>query len=61
GSPLTSSLYCDVAENRSAEVEHIMGDLVCRAHRLGLTVPLLDLATMQLRLHQNRVESAHRG
>ncbi|WP_235613437.1 ketopantoate reductase family protein [Streptomyces olivochromogenes] len=58
GSPLTSSLYRDVLEGRSAEVEHIFGDLVYRANLLGVAVPLLDLATMQLRLHQNRVEGA---
>ncbi|MFF8029855.1 ketopantoate reductase C-terminal domain-containing protein [Streptomyces sp. NPDC007896] len=58
GSPLTSSLYRDVTGNRSAETEHIYGDLVLRAHRLGLTVPLLDLVTMHLRLHQNRIEGA---
>ncbi|MCX5087897.1 hypothetical protein OOK36_03100 [Streptomyces sp. NBC_00365] len=41
-----------------AETEHIYGDLVLRARRLGLTVPLLDLVTMHLRLHQNRIEGA---
>jgi 2-dehydropantoate 2-reductase len=44
GSPLTSSPYCeyrDVTGNRSAEIEHIYGDLVLCAHRLGLTVRLL--------------------
>ncbi|MFK0019749.1 ketopantoate reductase family protein [Streptomyces sp. NPDC090798] len=45
GSASTSSLCRDVTANRSAEAEHIYGDLVLRAHRLGLTVPLLDLAT----------------
>jgi 2-dehydropantoate 2-reductase len=58
GSPLTSSLYRDVTGCRSAEVEHIFGDLVSRAERLGLDVPLLDLTTMHLRVHQHRIESA---
>jgi 2-dehydropantoate 2-reductase len=56
GSPLTSSLYRDVASGRSAEAEHILGDLVLRAHRFGLAVPLLDLATMHLRVYQHRTE-----
>ncbi|MEU1599186.1 ketopantoate reductase family protein [Streptomyces sp. NPDC005708] len=58
GSSLTSSLYRDVTGGRSAEVEHIFGDLVSRAERLGLDVPLLDLTTMHLRVHQHRIESA---
>jgi ketopantoate reductase len=41
-----------------AETEQIYGDLVLRAHRLGLTVPLLDLVATHLRLHQNRIEGA---
>lgn len=58
GSPATSSLYRDVTEGRGAEVEHILGDLVARAQRFGLAVPLLDLSTMHLRVYQNRVEDA---
>ncbi|MFF3515207.1 ketopantoate reductase family protein [Streptomyces sp. NPDC002573] len=58
GSSTTSSLYRDVATGRSAEVEQILGDLVSRAQGFGLAVPLLELSTMQLRVHQNRIEYA---
>ena len=36
------------------EVEHIFGDLVAKARALSVATPLLDLATMHLRVHQRR-------
>ncbi|MGA5699286.1 ketopantoate reductase family protein [Peterkaempfera bronchialis] len=56
GSALTSSTYRDVAVGHPTEVEHVFGDLAARARALGVETPLLDLATMQLRVHQHRVE-----
>ncbi|MFE2971747.1 hypothetical protein ACFXKC_50880 [Streptomyces sp. NPDC059340] len=38
--------YRDVTGNRSAETEHIYGDLVLCAHRLALAVPLLPSETL---------------
>ncbi|HEX4215552.1 MAG TPA: 2-dehydropantoate 2-reductase [Candidatus Dormibacteraeota bacterium] len=55
-SPLASSAYRDVVAGRPAEVEQIFGDLVARARSLSVPTPLLDLATMQLRVHQRRAE-----
>jgi 2-dehydropantoate 2-reductase len=57
GSPFTSSLYRDVAAGNGIEVEHIFGDLIGRARHHAVPTPLLDLVTMQLRIHQSRVTS----
>ncbi|WP_424532413.1 2-dehydropantoate 2-reductase [Sphaerisporangium viridialbum] len=55
GSPFVSSLYRDLVAGKATEGEHIVGDLVSRARRLGVTVPLLEVAAMHLRVHENRV------
>jgi 2-dehydropantoate 2-reductase len=55
GSPTTSSMYRDLAAGAPTEVEHIFGDLVARARALSVATPLLDLATLNLRVHQHRV------
>ncbi|SDK40393.1 ketopantoate reductase family protein [Streptomyces indicus] len=55
GSPLVPSLYRDVVEGRRTEAEHLFGDLTSRARQLGVATPLLDLATVQLRVHERRV------
>ncbi|WP_328538044.1 ketopantoate reductase family protein [Streptomyces sp. NBC_00344] len=54
GSPFASSMYRDVVEGRPTEVEHLFGDLLTRARALSVATPLLDLATMHLRVHQHR-------
>jgi 2-dehydropantoate 2-reductase len=56
GSPHTSSLYRDLVSGALTEVEHLFGDLTARARALSVPTPLLDLATMHLRVHQHRVE-----
>ncbi|MEV5750530.1 2-dehydropantoate 2-reductase [Actinoallomurus sp. NPDC052308] len=58
GSTDTASLYRDVAAGRPTEVEHILGDLTARARVLGVNTPLLDLAALNLRVHQKRVAAA---
>jgi 2-dehydropantoate 2-reductase len=55
GSAMTSSLYRDLQAGRGTEVEQILGDLIRRARALGVATPLLDLATLALRVHQQRV------
>jgi 2-dehydropantoate 2-reductase len=57
GSTLTSSLSRDAAENRPTEVEAVLGDLGRRAASFGVKTPLLDLATMQLRVHETRLSA----
>lgn len=54
GAPTTSSMYRDLASGRATEVEHVFGDLVARARALSVPTPLLDLATMHLRVHEHR-------
>jgi 2-dehydropantoate 2-reductase len=56
GSSHTSSAYRDLVAGRPVEAEQIFGDLVARAGRLGVPTPLLDLATLHMRVHQHRLE-----
>jgi 2-dehydropantoate 2-reductase len=58
GSTLASSLYRDVVAGWPTEGEHLFGDLVARARELGVPVPLLDVATLQLRVHERRLQAA---
>jgi 2-dehydropantoate 2-reductase len=53
GSAVDSSLSRDVAEGRPAEVEQVLADLARRGADHGIETPLLDLATMQLRVYNN--------
>jgi 2-dehydropantoate 2-reductase len=55
GSAVTSSLSRDVSEGRPAEVEPVLGDLARRGAELGVPTPLLDLATMNLRIYNNKL------
>jgi 2-dehydropantoate 2-reductase len=56
GSPGTTSLYRDLINGAHTEVEQILGDLVARAAALSVPVPLLGLATMHLRVHEERLK-----
>ncbi|HEX3592783.1 MAG TPA: ketopantoate reductase family protein [Pseudonocardiaceae bacterium] len=58
GSSLTASMFRDLDAGLPTEVEHVFGDLVARARTLVVDTPLLDLATMHLRVHQHRVAGA---
>lgn len=51
GSTFTSSLYRDVTAGLPNESEHILGGFVRRAAELGVAVPLINLALLQLRVH----------
>lgn len=55
GSPIVSSMYRDLMNGSPTEVEHILGDLVSRARALSVATPLLDLATMHLRVAGHRI------
>jgi 2-dehydropantoate 2-reductase len=55
GSPLTSSMSRDLADGRPTEVEPVLADLASRGAALGVPVPLLDLATMHLRVYNSRL------
>ncbi|WP_327358143.1 2-dehydropantoate 2-reductase [Streptomyces sp. NBC_01304] len=56
GSSLTVSMHRDVTEGRPTEVEHVLGDFLAHARTHSVATPLLDLATLHLRVHQHRVE-----
>ncbi|MFD7894708.1 ketopantoate reductase family protein [Streptomyces sp. NPDC059743] len=53
-SPFAPSFYRDVTAGRSTEVEHVFGDLTRRAAELSVATPLMDLATMNLRVYEHR-------
>lgn len=55
GSTDTASLYRDLAAGLPTEAEQIVGDLTARARAFGVPTPLLDLATLSLRVHEKRV------
>ena len=55
GSPLTSSMSRDLADGRPVEVESVLADLASRGAALGVPTPLLDLATMHLRVYNERL------
>ena len=52
GSTFTSSLYRDVTAGLAHEGEQIVGDFARRAAGLGVPVPLIDLALLQLRVNE---------
>ena len=58
GSPFVSSMYRDIQRGRPIEVEAIIGDLVRRSQKSGITAPLLSVAYIHLLVYQNRVASA---
>ncbi|QGZ51952.1 2-dehydropantoate 2-reductase [Streptomyces sp. QHH-9511] len=58
GSSMVPSLYRDLVAGRPTEVEHLFGDLVNRARALSVATPLLDLATLHLRVHEERIRVA---
>jgi 2-dehydropantoate 2-reductase len=61
GSPATSSLSRDLRAGHPTEVEPVLGDLVERGHRLGVSLPLTGLATLALRVHNRRVSESQSG
>jgi 2-dehydropantoate 2-reductase len=58
GSPLASSMYRDLNAGSQVEVEQILGDLLERALTLRINAPLLDAATVALRVYQSRITRA---
>ena len=56
GSTLASSMYRDVVAGRRTEVEHVLADLARRGRALGVATPLLDLATLHLRVRERMLD-----
>ena len=48
----------DLAAGQPTEVEPILADVTRRGAGLGTKTPLLDLATIHLRVHNNRLRPA---
>ena len=55
GSPFAASTMRDLAAGRRTEGDHIVGDLVRRARRRGLAVPILETALTNLEVHEARI------
>ncbi|KQR99563.1 hypothetical protein ASG12_01780 [Williamsia sp. Leaf354] len=54
GSPFTASLYRDMVAGRDVESDSVITDLVRRADRLAVSVPLLTAASVNLSLYRSR-------
>lgn len=57
-SKLTASLYRDVVAGRPTESSYILDDLARRARERDVETPLLELAALQLRIHNARTTRA---
>jgi 2-dehydropantoate 2-reductase len=55
GSPIASSMYRDLQAGNNVEVDQILGDLLERAHALGVATPLLATAYTHLKVYQARL------
>lgn len=53
GSPFAASMYRDLSQGYPVEADHIIGDLVARAHDHGLAVPLLAAAYTNLGVYEH--------
>jgi 2-dehydropantoate 2-reductase len=51
GSPFAPSMYRDLRQGRPVETETILGDLIAEGRKAGLQTPLLDAATVALRIY----------
>jgi len=61
GSPFTSSMYRDLQQGRPVEVETILGDLIAAGGASSLPTPLLEAATVALRVYVARRTSSDPG
>jgi 2-dehydropantoate 2-reductase len=57
-SMLTASLYRDVLAGHPTESDYVLDDLVRRARARDIEAPLLELAALQLRVHNARAARA---
>lgn len=54
GSTFTASMLRDIERGGPTEGEHVLGDLVVRAERLGVAAPLLRVARCHLQVYERR-------
>lgn len=52
GSSFTSSMLRDVLGGRRTEADHILGDMLKRAHRHGIDAPVMKIAYAHLQCHE---------
>jgi 2-dehydropantoate 2-reductase len=55
-SQMTTSMYRDLKKGAPVEVDSILGDLVERGRKLGLTTPILQAALVNLSIYQRRLD-----
>ena len=55
GSPAATSMYRDLSNGYPTEAEHLLGDLLDRARQFDVPAPVLELATVSLRVYENRL------
>ena len=51
--PMTSSMYRDLNQGNAVEADHIIGDLLARATRNGVSAPLLNAVYVNLCVYQH--------
>lgn len=56
GSPLVASIYRDMQKGSPIEADQIIGDLLVRAKRAGVSTPLLSAASVSLSVFHNRLQ-----
>jgi 2-dehydropantoate 2-reductase len=54
GSPAATSMYRDLSNGYPTEAEHLLGDLLDRARQLVVPTPLLELATVSMRIYESK-------
>ncbi|HEY8064592.1 MAG TPA: ketopantoate reductase family protein [Methylosinus sp.] len=52
GSPLKSSMLRDIERGGRTEGEHILGDMLARAHRAGVEAPVLEIAATHVHAYE---------
>ena len=58
GSDAAPSILFDIENGRPTEGEHVVGDLVRRADRHGVEVPILRAALCNLQIYEARRQSS---
>lgn len=53
--PMTASMARDMMKGGRTEADHVVGDLVRRGTALGVAMPLMSLALLHLRVHEEQV------
>jgi len=60
-SQLASSMYRDLKKGANVEVDSILGDLLDRGAKHGLTTPILQAAFVSLSIYQCGLDQAKSG